>query len=101
MVPIVISVVRKFSGVIVVIKEFNLAGVHDKWLTLMNYIRHSTPSTWALTFEDTDAAKKSVDKIRTTAERNPTWFDVEVIRKGNVIYIIKKDHLQKTVIINA
>lgn len=101
MVPIVTGVVRRSSGVIVVIKEINLTGAHDKWLTLMNYIRHSTPCTWVLTFPDSDTAKKSVDKIRTTMSRNPTWFDVEVIRKYDVIYIIKKDSLQKAVIKGA
>lgn len=101
MVPIVTSVVRRFSGVIAVIKEFDLAGVHDKWLTLMNYIRHSTPSTWQLTFPDNETAENAVHKIHTTMSRNPTWFDVEIVRKKNVIYIIKKEHVQKAVIKNA
>lgn len=99
--PIVAGVVRKSIGVVAVIKEFDMLGVPDKWLALMNHIRHSAPAVYQLTFADRDTAEKSARKIYTTMVRNPTWFEVEIIRKGCDVYIIKKDCIQKAVVKHA
>lgn len=78
-----------------------MANVPDKWLTLMNHIRHSAPAVYQLTFPDRKTAERAARGIMLTTDRNATWFDVEVVRKGCDVYVIKKSHMQKAVIINV
>lgn len=98
MVPIVTSAARKLSGVIVMIKEISIAGVPNKWLTLMNHIRHSAPAVYQLMFPDNKTAQDVAKHLVTTIERNPTWFPMKIISRKNTVYVIKEDHIQKAVI---
>jgi hypothetical protein len=99
--PIVTGVVRRSSGVIVVIKEINMSPDPGKWITLMNYIRHSAPGAYQLTFPDRKTAERAARNIYTTVERNPTWFEVKIVRTGCDVFVIKKEYLQKAVVKNA
>ena len=92
--------VRKSSGVIVMIKAIRVSGVHNKWLALLNHIRHSAPAVYQITFSTSRQAGDSAKYMTATMERNPTWFEMAIVHKGCNVWVIKSEHIQKAVIVD-
>ena len=82
------------------IKEINMRGAHNKWLALMNHIRHSAPVVYQCIFPDAQKAQDAVRCMLVAVERNPTWFKVLILRRGCNVFVIKEDQIQKAVIVD-
>jgi hypothetical protein len=70
----------------------------EKWLKLMLHLQNSIPSTFRLVFTDEASASDAGSKLNRVIQRQPTWFNTVITRRGCDIYIIKTQGVQKVVI---
>jgi hypothetical protein len=78
----------------------NLGRTPEKWLKLMLHLQNSMPSTFRLVFPDEASASNAGSKLIRVIQRQPTWFDVVITRRGCDVYVIKTQDVQKVVIVD-
>lgn len=74
-----------------------LNGLPQKWCTLMEYIHNSIPPVHKCIFADSQAAKIAYSKMYSVCQRS-TYMNMELIKRDNVVYVIKSVSVQELTI---
>lgn len=80
------------------VQVINLTKTHEKWVKLLLYFQNGLPGVYQIILPDAETATKTMKKLYAALGRHPSWFNLMISQRENLIYVIKTQFVQKVVL---
>jgi hypothetical protein len=78
-------------------QKTSLKGIPDQWVTLLTHIHNGMPPVHKCVFPDQYTADRACRRMVAACQRN-IWMKFEIIKRRNVVYVVKLRSVQELTI---